>query len=158
MRLTMCACICMCICVVPACYCVRRERERETLITCHILASGGSSGCLLLQTLTVLQGWTWREMKTCVTASIQMEATVALGLAQVSRPRWQAIQRSVEPLKYCCLTTAAPRLHQLTAAMRLHDADKAQKVTWKGTVPFGRELLFLEASGVISWDSEGGSL
>lgn len=60
----------------------------------------------------------------------------------------------VQLLKHCSFTAAAPHLHQLTAAWP-RDADGAQKVTWKGTVPFGRVFLFLEARRLNSWDSVG---
>lgn len=67
------------------------------------------------------------EMRTCVTG---FHVSV---LAQVVCPRRQTIEESgAEPLKYCCLTTAAARLHQLTAALRLHDADKREECYIKG--------------------------
>lgn len=66
-------------------------------------------------------------MRTCVTG---FHVSV---LAQVVCLRWQTIEESgAEPLKYCCLTTAAARLHQLTAALRLHDADKREECNIKG--------------------------
>lgn len=152
MRHNVCVCVCMCICVnVPVCYCV----HRETLINIPYLGKWWSKRAPAVNTGSAAQ--------------IEMEENEDLcdcfhpdggyngvGVGPGRFPRWQTIERSVELLKYCCLTTAAPRLHQLTAAMRRrHDAEKNTESNIKGHRATWQCSLFLEARRVISGDLEG---